>query len=676
MKNRYLVLVTLFLLCGCGNGTPVPALPASANTSTPFTLTLSPTPSITPPAPLSGSGGGVLTYCLAPAAGLMELYEINLDGTEDRELASSHYGVNHMDWAPGGEKFAAVVYMDSSFNTWSIYVFDSDGSHPVRLTDTTGAADAEPAWSPDGTRILFTRIVFTSAREYTSQVLMMNADGGGQAVVVADGFAAKWAPDGTRIIYSSGKTGNHELYTSNPDGTEEQQLTHTDADESYPSWSPDGTQIVFTSSTGKWNSVESEATYEIFVMNTDGTGLQQLTENNFPDSTPRWSPDGTRIVFVSDSSGTGQYDVFVMNADGSNVTQVTHVPAGARAINPAWRPLTPAQSKLVSKLDEQLTQYTERGEFSGSVLFAFAGGILLERSYGFSDRSSDTPNTPGTNFSIASLTKQFTAMSILMLQEQGKLDVQDRFCTYYPNCPAAWQEITIHQLLTHTSGIPTYTQLPDYLSWAEFPKTPDEIIAFFINEPLLFQPGESWAYSNSGYVLLGYLIEHLSGLSYGDFLEANIFLPLGMSNSGYTPNGVDGVAVGYYDQSEEPAFPISPSTGFSAGGIYSTVEDLYRWDQALYTERLIPQSSLDLMFTPYAAAFDSSVPNYGYGWIIETQDGHRVYYHQGAVDGFKTFIMRFPDDHVTVVVLSNQMDVTVGLISRDFASQILSVVSK
>jgi CubicO group peptidase (beta-lactamase class C family) len=277
---------------------------------------------------------------------------------------------------------------------------------------------------------------------------------------------------------------------------------------------------------------------------------------------------------------------------------------------------------------------------------------------------------------IASLTKQFTAMSILILQEQGKLNVQDRFCTYYPDCPAAWQDITIHQLLTHTSGIPTYTQFPAYPDWAALPKTPDEIIAFFINEPLLFRPGESWTYSNSGYTLLGYLIEHLSGLSYGDFLKTYIFTPLQMDDSGYDPAGIEDIAVGYYDKSNEPAFKLSPSIGFSDGGIYSTVGDLYRWDQALYTEQLLPQSLLDQMFTPYGAAFDSPVPNYGYGWMIEEQDGHRVYFHQGAMDGFKAYIMRFPDDRITLIILSNQMDVTAGLFSREFASEMLSTLTK
>jgi CubicO group peptidase (beta-lactamase class C family) len=355
--------------------------------------------------------------------------------------------------------------------------------------------------------------------------------------------------------------------------------------------------------------------------------------------------------------------------------QAAHV--SESTFNPlAPTPTLSVEDALVSKLDARLAQYTQLGEFSGSVLFASDENILLEKGYGLADRANDIPNTQQTKFYIASLTKQFTAMSILILQEQRKLNVQDLFCSYYPDCPDAWQGITIHQLLTHTSGILTFTQIPAYADWGTSPKTPEEIIAFFRDEPMMFQPGESWAYSNSGYILLGWLIEDLSGLSYEEFLQNYIFAPLQMNDSGYDPDIVEGVAVGYYDKTSEPAFQGSPSVGFSCGGIYSTVEDLYLWDQALYTDQLIPQTALDAMFSPYAAAFDSSIPNYGYGWIIEEQAGHRVVYHQGATDGFKAYIMRFPDVRITIILLSNQMDVTAGVFSKEFASEILHTLAK
>jgi TolB protein len=287
----------------------------------------------------------VIAYGFAPASGQMQIRAVNADGSEDRKLIEFRIGLNHADWSPDGQKIAAVGYMDSTFTTWSIHVFNADGSNPVRLTTTTGAADSEPAWSPDGTHILFTRIEFTSGNQYRSDLWLMNADGGDQKMVVADGYTGKWSPDGTRLLYTSNKTGNYEIYTSSIDGADEQRLTETSADESYPSWSPDGKWIVFCASTGEWNTSESGITNEIYLMNSDGTAVRQLTDNHAYDGNPRWSPDGSLLAFSSDIAEPGHYDIFVMDADGANIKQVTHTPSGARAINPIWRPVPLTQSK-------------------------------------------------------------------------------------------------------------------------------------------------------------------------------------------------------------------------------------------------------------------------------------------------------------------------------------------
>jgi Tol biopolymer transport system component len=346
MKTKILasLLPVLFLFSACHptvaalKPTTTPLPPTATSTLSPTqTLTLTFTPTVFPT--LSGSGGGVIAYTLGdPASGRMQLNIVNLDGSEDRKLISLGFGVNHSDWSPDGQKIAAVRYMDASFSTWSIYVFDADGSNPVRLTTTTGAEDSEPAWSPDGAQILFSRIEFTSNTELRSDLWLMNADGGDQHIVVADGFAGKWSPDGKRIIYASNKTGNYEIYTSNTDGTNEKRLTDTSADEAYPVWSPDGKQIVFSASTGVWNTPESVRTFEIYVMNADGSGRRQLTDNTAADGNPRWSPDGSLLTFTSDRAASEHYDVYVMEADGTNVRQVTHTPSGARAINPIWQP--------------------------------------------------------------------------------------------------------------------------------------------------------------------------------------------------------------------------------------------------------------------------------------------------------------------------------------------------
>jgi TolB protein len=319
--------------------TPVP--PTETATSAP-TETVTPLPTDTPvPSPThTGSGGGVIAYCYQPLTGssLHQIYAINLDGSDNRRLIEAPVGLNHHDWSPDGQKIAAVGYATPS--TWSIYVFDVDGGDLTRLTNTPGVWDSEPAWSPDGTRIAFTRIY--PDQDDRQEVWVMNADGSEQRWIGVEGFAAKWAPDGSRFIYTSNRSGNYEIYTAKIDGTDEQQVTSTSANESFPTWSPDGGQIAYCASTGEWNTVENTDTYELYVMDADGTHVRQLTDNAAYDGNPRWSPDGAPgggfIVFSSDRAETGHWEVYVMNADGSNVRRVTNTPSNATAINPVWRP--------------------------------------------------------------------------------------------------------------------------------------------------------------------------------------------------------------------------------------------------------------------------------------------------------------------------------------------------
>jgi CubicO group peptidase (beta-lactamase class C family) len=317
---------------------------------------------------------------------------------------------------------------------------------------------------------------------------------------------------------------------------------------------------------------------------------------------------------------------------------------------------TPTPWSLAAYFDARLTRLTEKGEFSGSVLIARDGEILLAKGYGLADRQNDIPNTPQTKFCIASVTKTFTAMAVLMLQNQGRLNVQDPFCRYYPNCPASWEGITIHQLLTHTSGIYDYVALPDYVDFALTPAPTEELIDRFRDLPLDFPPGTSWNYSNSGYILLGEIIERISGLSYGDFLDRNIFSPLGMADTslGSSPGNV---ALGYVDRSNEMAAPIHHLGTGADGEIFSTVEDLYRWDQALYTESLVPQALLDQAFTAQPGTITEDGYGYGYGWEIPTTLDFHLIQHTGNIDGFKAYLGRVPEYRITVILLINQHDI-------------------
>ncbi|HEU0292915.1 MAG TPA: serine hydrolase domain-containing protein [Anaerolineales bacterium] len=346
-----------------------------------------------------------------------------------------------------------------------------------------------------------------------------------------------------------------------------------------------------------------------------------------------------------------------------------------------------------SKIDQTLNFLTDRESFTGAVLVARNGEVLLSQGYGLADRDKNLPNTPQTKYRLGSITKQFTAMAILMLQAQDKLKVQDPVCRYIPECPALWQDITIHHLLTHTSGIPDFTDLPDYERTKDTPASPLQTIARFKDGPLDFKPGEEWSYSNSGYILLGYMIEQASGQSYETFLQQNIFEPPQMKNTGYDHNN-GSLATGYtgfYDHWEKADY-IDMTIPYSAGGLYSTVEDLYRWDQVLYTEQLTSQELLHLMFTPHTRIPDTGL-SYGYGWVIGEMNNHQVVSHDGGIrdfttefrryttnsgngpqgnnlEGFAGEIRRYTDDKVTIIVLSNRDTTNVGTISDQIAQAV------
>lgn len=314
----------------------------------------------------------------------------------------------------------------------------------------------------------------------------------------------------------------------------------------------------------------------------------------------------------------------------------------------------PAAQGPAAKIDKTLNSLTEEEAFTGTVLVAQNGEVLLSQGYGLSDRDKNLPNTPQTKYGLASITKQFTAMAILMLQAQDKLNVQDPICRYISDCPTMWQDVTIHHLLTHTSGIPSFTDFDDYEATKATPSPPEQTIARFKDEPLDFPPGQRWHYSNSGYILLGYIIEETSGQAYETFLQQYIFEPLEMKNTGYDHNdgSLAAAYTGLQDQWREADF-IDMTVPYAAGALYSTVEDLYRWDQALYTEQLVSKDMLDLMFTPHAKLPNVNL-SYGYGWIVGEINNHQAVSHGGRTDGIATVIRRYIDNRVTIIVLSNR----------------------
>src|SRR5437667_3453674 len=254
---------------------------------------------------------------------------------------------------------------------------------------------------------------------------------------------------------------------------------------------------------------------------------------------------------------------------------------------------------IASQVDKYLATQARSERFSGSVLITQDSATLFSKGYGMADWDDHLPNTPHTKFHVGSLTKQFTAMALLILQERGKLHVQDHIFSYIPDCPIAWQPVTIHHLLTHTSGIP---ELVLSLS------SPQQLFATYKNIRLLSPPGSVFRYSNGGYQLLGYIIQQAAREPYATFLQQAIFNPLQMRNTGFDadyPSSEDH-ATGYRawkNRADPIDGPIPPVLSFlyAAGVMYSTVEDLYRWDHALYTHAPVSAQSLDEMFTPYVA---------------------------------------------------------------------------
>lgn len=324
-------------------------------------------------------------------------------------------------------------------------------------------------------------------------------------------------------------------------------------------------------------------------------------------------------------------------------------------------------STFVTQADAFLSQEVSNHTFSGVVLVTQNGKMLLNKGYSVATWEPQVPNTPSTKFRIASVTKQFTALAILMLQEEGKLHVQDHVCAYIAHCPNAWQPITLQHLLTHTSGLPKLSLPPQTL-----PTSPEAILARYNDLPLDFPPGTKYQYRNENYQFLGYIIQQVSGESYASFIQQRILAPLHMSNTGFTLTSssqlAEALALGYttWQQQAGPfdldaPIPADMTFLYAAYYLYSTTEDLQRWDQALFTHTLVSQSSLDAMFTPYVSTCPAQgCPNpyttedYGYGWNISKEANLRVFiWHGGEESGFTSLNGFYPASQVSIIVLSN-----------------------
>ncbi len=304
-----------------------------------------------------------------------------------------------------------------------------------------------------------------------------------------------------------------------------------------------------------------------------------------------------------------------------------------------------------SQAKAAVSVFDQAQAFSGTVLVAVNGKAVFRDSVGMANREWNVANTADTKFRIGSITKQFTATAILQLAEQGKLSTDDLLSKYYPDAPPSWSKVTLKHLLTHSSGIPSYTGLASFGTHdSRLAHSPDELIKLIRDKPLEFEPGAQYAYDNTGYVLLGYIVEKVSGQKYADYLQAHIFGPLGMLNTGYDNSDkiIPKRAAGYSIDTNGwvNASFVDMSTPFAAGALYSTVDDMLLWDQALYGNKVLSPSSKAAMFTDYGH-------KYGFGFVIDKKWDRDRIWHNGGINGFVTSFQRYPNDHVTAIALSN-----------------------
>jgi CubicO group peptidase (beta-lactamase class C family) len=303
-------------------------------------------------------------------------------------------------------------------------------------------------------------------------------------------------------------------------------------------------------------------------------------------------------------------------------------------------------------------------EFHGAILVARDGKIHYQHGFGIADPRGGVANKPTTRMRIGMLTEQFTAAAILQLRDAGMLELSDPIAEHLPGFPNG-RRITIENLLDHTSGIPNYTDLPTFHRWKALPHRTEEMVGRFSELPLEFEPGSDFNPTNSGYYLLGAIIERCSGMSYGEYMQRYVFEPAGMTRTGFGEDPLDVARGNVWNEEEQldPPDPIDMSVFGAAGGLVSTVEDFALWDQALYGGNVLPVSSIEQMF-------DANRFGYGFGWLVGEAYDQPVVSFPGAIDGFNAAVMRFLEDRTLVVVLANTEVVPAGRIAQDIAMMI------
>jgi CubicO group peptidase (beta-lactamase class C family) len=319
-------------------------------------------------------------------------------------------------------------------------------------------------------------------------------------------------------------------------------------------------------------------------------------------------------------------------------------------------PAAVVDQALAARIDAAIAPWFKPDAPGATVIVTRDGKTVFRKAYGMADVARHVAMTPEMSLRVGSITKQFTSTAIMMLAEEGKLSIDDEITTYLPGYPTHGKRITIEHLLNHTSGIASYTRNPAFDANMTRDMSVAQMIDFFKNDPPDFAPGEKWRYNNSGYFLLGAIIEKVSGMPYARFVEQRIFVPLQMNNTAYEGHergavlraaGHTGTA-GHYKPSEA----LSMTQPYAAGALVSTVDDLARWDQAVWSGKLLKPASWQKAFAP-ATLLGGAPTNYGYGWMLEKLQGEPIIGHGGRINGYGAYAFHVPSQNVYVAVLTN-----------------------
>ncbi len=323
----------------------------------------------------------------------------------------------------------------------------------------------------------------------------------------------------------------------------------------------------------------------------------------------------------------------------------------------------------LAKIDSLLHEKYPDNAPGATFLISKNGNIIYKKAFGLANLELNVPMKTDNIFKIGSITKQFTAISILMLMEQGKLNLDDEITKFIPDYPTNGNKITIHNLLNHTSGIKNYTKVKGLNEISQKDLTPLELIDFSKNEPIDFVPGAKFKYNNSGYVILGYIIEKITGQPYGEFVEEHIFKELEMTASQYASQRkiIENRASGYQkNDNYTNRMDFSLNLAYSGGGLMSTVDDMFKWQEAIKNNLLISKETTKKAFTNYTLN-NGEHTNYGYGWHIKTINNNRTFEHGGSVWGFKSMGVYFPDLDIYVIALTNCLCNSPTKLTREIA---------